>query len=96
MIVVYFLIWITVAGPAAYLVEAHAAEKHKRKIVPLNIVLPCLLTVLIYLRFYETPLTTIKGVIISLTLFYAAMQDIQTREVDDCVSVIIGLTALTD
>ena len=88
------LIWITAAGPAAYLVEAHAAEKYKRKIVPLNIVLPCLLTVLIYLRFYETPLTICKGVIISLTLYYAAVQDIQTREVDDCVSIVIAMTAL--
>lgn len=94
MIAVYCFIWIAATGMAAYFMEAHTAEKQKRKCVPFNIILPSLLVALLYIRFYETPLTVIKGVILSLTLFYAALQDIRTREVDDSVSIIIAMTAL--
>ncbi len=92
MLVVSSLIWITAAGIVAYCIEAHLAKN--RKIQPFHLILPCLLTALLILRFYQTPLTIVKGVFLLLTLYYAAMQDIQTREVDNSVSIVIAMTAL--
>ncbi len=92
MIVVYFLIGISAVGLATLCIEAHLAKN--RKIQPFNILLPCLLAALLFLRFYQTPLTIVKGVFLLLTLYYAAMQDIQTREVDDSVSIVIAMNAL--
>lgn len=94
MIVVYSFIWIAAAGMTAYFMESHIAEKQKRKCVPFNIILPSLLVTLLLIRYIQTPLTVVKGVVLSLTLFYAALQDIQTKEVDDSVSIIIAMTAL--
>ena len=86
------LIGISSVGLAAFCIESRLAKN--RKIQPLNILLPCLLAALLVLRFYQTPLMIIKGVFLLLALFYAAVQDIQTREVDDSVSIIIAMTAL--
>lgn len=86
------LIGIAAAGLAAFCIESHLAVNRKKQ--PLNILLPCLLAALLIFRFYQTPLTIVKGVFLLLALFYAAMQDFQTREVDDSVSVVIAMTAL--
>ena len=86
------LVGISAVGLAAFCIETHLAKV--RKIRPFHILLPCLLSALIYFRFYQTPLTIVKGVFLLLTLYYASVQDFQTREVDNSVSIMIAMTAL--
>ena len=60
---------------------------------PLNIILPCVISVLIALRF-EFGTELIQGSILSLLLLFAANSDGHTREVSDTVPLMIAITAL--
>ncbi|MDD4492729.1 MAG: A24 family peptidase [Eubacteriales bacterium] len=75
------------------IVAAVIKKKFGGELNPLNIILPCVISVLIALRFgFGTEL--IQGSILSLLLLFAANSDGHTREVSDTVPLMIAITAL--
>ena len=81
------------AAVIAVLIEMRTAERQKRKTCLLHVVFPCLLVLLLYIRVSE-PLFVLRGMALIFCLYTASLQDLYNREVDDCLWVMVLLSAL--
>ena len=81
------------AAVIAVLIEMRTAERQKRKTCLLHVVFPCLLVLLLYIRVSE-PLFVLRGMTLVFCLYTASLQDLYNREVDDCLWVMVLLSAL--
>lgn len=93
LMILPYLAVALVGALLGWIVAAVIKKKFGGEINPLNIILPCVIPVLISLRFgFGTEL--IQGSILSLLLLFAANSDGHTREVSDTVPLMIAITAL--
>lgn len=93
MIMLPYLAVALVGALLGWIVAAVIKKKFGGELNPLNIILPCVISVLIALRFgFGAEL--IQGSILSLLLLFAANSDGHTREVSDTVPLMIAITAL--
>jgi leader peptidase (prepilin peptidase)/N-methyltransferase len=90
---ILFVFALSIVALLGWILERHMARKYKRKILAQNILLPVTAIVVLILRF-GIELDAVKGFILFLLLLFAANSDICTREVDDCISMMIAITAL--
>lgn len=81
------------AAVIAVLIEMRTAERQKRKTYLLHVVFPCLLVLLLYIRASD-PLFVLRGMALIFCLYTASLQDLYNREVDDCLWVMVLLSAL--
>ncbi|MEG2396348.1 MAG: prepilin peptidase [Oscillospiraceae bacterium] len=77
----------------AFALEKHMAKRFERKTIIANIILPIITTALLVLVFGYT-METVKGFILFMLLLFASNSDIATREVDNNIPIMIGITAL--
>lgn len=76
-----------------FLLEMYMANRWQRKTAAFNIVLPVIACALLIIR-YDIGMEAVKGFILFLLLLFAANSDLRSREVDDYIPVMIGITAL--
>ncbi len=81
---------------AAVFISKFAAErfKGKRKKVTACTLGVTLFTAFFLISIYGAGAIAVKGIILALILSYASYQDIRTRECDDCLSLMVVITAL--
>ncbi|MDD4492855.1 MAG: A24 family peptidase [Eubacteriales bacterium] len=89
-----YLVCAGIAFLCAFLLEKHIAKRFGKKNKIINLMLPtAAAAVLILISGYT--MESLKGFIFFLLLFYASVSDLAVREVDDSISLMIGLTALS-
>lgn len=81
------------AGLLGWVTAAAFRQRYGGSLRPLMIIVPALVSILLPLRFGLGP-ELLQGVILCLALLYAAGADLRTREVPDCVSILIAVAAL--
>lgn len=93
MMMLPYLAVALVGALLGWIVAAIIKKRFGSEINPFNIILPCVIWVLIALRFgFGTEL--IQGSILSILLLFAANSDGHTREVPDTIPLMIAITAL--
>lgn len=89
------LLWLAFIGTsllAAFCVSRYAEKKWNKTAAGAYLLLTGIAAVLL-LGFFGVSITAIKGIILFLILLYASHSDIQTREVDDYIPVMLVVTA---
>lgn len=89
------LLWLTFIGVsllAAFCVSRYAEKKWSKTVTGVYLLLTGIAAVLL-LCFFGVSITAIKGIILFLILLYASHSDIQTREVDDYIPVMLAVIA---
>lgn len=91
--ILVFLACVGFALLCAYILEAHIGKQYGKGHKLEKLIAPTIAAALLILRFGYT-LDALKGCILFLLLLYSSVSDLATREVDDSVPLMIGLTAL--
>ena len=91
--ILVFLAYIGFSLLCALLLEVQIAKRYGKGHKLWKLLIPTTAAALLILRFGYA-LAALKGCILFLLLFYASVSDLTTREVDDSVPLMIGLTAL--
>lgn len=92
----YILIFtavLIVAGLAGWFIDLKISNQLKVKKQPLNILISVIIMAILFIIFGAT-LETIKGFILFLLLQLASNSDIQIRQVENNIPVMIAITAL--
>lgn len=89
----YMLVFLLGAALIAFIIEKYISKIESRKIKPINIIIPCVIMIVLYIL-CKNPLSVLKGFGFSMLLLFASMQDIKKHEVDNWVHVLIALIAL--
>lgn len=83
---------LAVTAVIAGLTERRTAGRQQRRPMFLHVIFPCLLVLLLYIRCPE-PVAALRGLALILPLYTAALQDLYSKEVDDCLWVMALLAA---
>ena len=87
-----FVGFVLLAFLLGFLLEKYMSKQWQKTSI-LNLILPVVAAVLLFLRFgFETD--SFKGLILFLLLLFASNSDLRTREVDDTIPIMIAITAL--
>lgn len=94
-VVLYTLLCLTFIGLSlliAFCISKYAENKWNKKATGIYLLLAGITTILL-LCFFEISISSIKGIILFLIILYASHSDIQTREVDDYIPIMLVVTA---
>jgi prepilin signal peptidase PulO-like enzyme (type II secretory pathway) len=95
MLIFNVLAFLLLAGAAAFFIGVYAAKRwkaDKTKTAVAFVLISAAVTILL-LCFFGFAVSTVKGIILCLILLFSSYSDIETREAEDYLHVMILLTA---
>jgi prepilin signal peptidase PulO-like enzyme (type II secretory pathway) len=95
MLIFNILAFLLLAGVAAFFIGVYAAKRWKadKTQTAVAFVLISVAVTILLLCFFGFAVSTVKGIILCLILLFSSYSDIETREAEDYLHVMILLTA---
>jgi len=87
-----FMGFILFAFLIGFLLDKYMVKQWRKPSV-LNIILPIIAATLLFIR-YGMEMESIKGLVLFMLLLFTSNNDLQTREVDNSIPIMIAITAL--